>query len=133
MVLCNQAGGDLNCCCVNWELLHYSAAAATAQTITVNQRKNHFYRRERHMSASFLERILLKRSSPSFVLAAIREIYKVCDQSDYTQFDREETQLILCTLTEFLSSGSDIALLSLSALSVSAFTQHTGDVIHLEQ
>ncbi|XP_071344921.1 uncharacterized protein [Trachinotus anak] len=69
-------GGDLSSCCLDWELLHYLLQQSSAQTITVNLRNNHFLQQNITRLLPFLDRILFKRSSPSFVLTAIREMHK---------------------------------------------------------
>ncbi|GLD74720.1 uncharacterized protein AKAME5_002605200 [Lates japonicus] len=106
----SKVGGDLNCCCVNWELLHYLLQQPSAQTITVNQRKNHFLQENVTRLLPFLERILLKRSSPSFVLAAIREIYKAQTSRIIPSLQRSLGHVINLTCRE-LDSEDCAALL----------------------
>ncbi|XP_078021828.1 uncharacterized protein LOC117249944 isoform X2 [Epinephelus lanceolatus] len=72
----SKVGGDLTSCCVNWELLHYLLQQSSSQTFTVNLRKNSFLQRSITRLLPFLDRIVFKRLSPSFVLTAIREIYE---------------------------------------------------------
>ncbi|XP_023253070.1 uncharacterized protein LOC111647673 [Seriola lalandi dorsalis] len=71
-----KVGGDLTSCCLDWELLHYLLQQVSAQTITVNLRKHHFLQENITRLLPFLDRILFKRSSPGFVLTAIRETYR---------------------------------------------------------
>ncbi|XP_049922242.1 uncharacterized protein LOC126403551 isoform X2 [Epinephelus moara] len=72
----SKVGGDLTSCCVNWELLHYLLQQSSSQTFTVNLRKNSFLQKSITRLLPFLDRIVFKRLSPSFVLTAIREIYE---------------------------------------------------------
>ncbi|KAL7369683.1 hypothetical protein ABVT39_005394 [Epinephelus coioides] len=72
----SKVGGDLTSCCVNWELLHYLLQQSSCQTFTVNLRKNSFLQKSITRLLPFLDRIVFKRLSPSFVLTAIREIYE---------------------------------------------------------
>ncbi|XP_038573488.1 uncharacterized protein LOC119901604 [Micropterus salmoides] len=72
----SKVGGDLSSCCLNWELLHYLLQQSSAQTITVNLRKNLFLQESVTRLLPFLDRIVFKRPCPGFVLTAIREIYK---------------------------------------------------------
>nr|XP_024654434.1 uncharacterized protein LOC106674472 [Maylandia zebra] len=75
----SKVGGDLTSCCLNWELLHYMLQQASAQTITVNLRKNLFLQEETTRLLPFLDRIVFKRPSPSFVMSSIRELYRAHD------------------------------------------------------
>ncbi|XP_075333476.1 uncharacterized protein LOC142391528 [Odontesthes bonariensis] len=70
----SKLGGDLTSCCLNWELLH-SLLQQSAQTITVNLRKNRFLQHRAAPLLPFLHRIVFKRPSPSFVRTFIRELY----------------------------------------------------------
>ncbi|XP_037651108.1 uncharacterized protein LOC119503395 isoform X2 [Sebastes umbrosus] len=72
----SKVGGDLTSCCLNWELLHYLLQQSSAQTITVNVRKNSFLQESIARLLPFLDRIVFKRPCPTFVLTAIREIYR---------------------------------------------------------
>ncbi|XP_062270896.1 uncharacterized protein LOC133976652 [Scomber scombrus] len=72
----SKVGGDLTSCSLNWEVLQYLLQQASAQTITVNLRKNCFLQESITRLLPFLDRIVFKRPSPSFVLTTIREIYK---------------------------------------------------------
>ncbi|XP_063325343.1 uncharacterized protein LOC134624307 isoform X2 [Pelmatolapia mariae] len=72
----SKVGGDLTSCCLSWELLHYLLQQPSAQTITVNLRKNLFLQEETTRLLPFLDRIVFKRPSPSFVMSSIREIYR---------------------------------------------------------
>ncbi|XP_037617938.1 uncharacterized protein LOC119483656 [Sebastes umbrosus] len=71
----SKVGGDLTSYCLNWELLHY-LLQSSAQTFTVNMRKNSFLQESIARLLPFLDRIVFKRPCPSFVLTAIREIYR---------------------------------------------------------
>ncbi|XP_044043302.1 uncharacterized protein LOC122871863 isoform X3 [Siniperca chuatsi] len=75
----NKVGGELSSFCLNWELLHYLLQQSSAQTITVNLRKNRFLQESITRLLPFLDRIVFKRPCPSFVLTAIREVYKARD------------------------------------------------------
>ncbi|KAK9524181.1 hypothetical protein VZT92_018041 [Zoarces viviparus] len=72
----SKVGGDLSSFCLNWELLHYLLQHSSALTITVNLRRNRFLRESVTRLLPFLDRIVFKGLCPSFVLTAIREIYK---------------------------------------------------------
>ncbi|XP_053170806.1 uncharacterized protein LOC128354609 [Scomber japonicus] len=72
----SKVGGDLTSCSLNWEVLQYLLQQASAQTITVNLRKNCFLQESITRLLPFPDRIVFKRPSPSFVLTTIREIYK---------------------------------------------------------
>ncbi|XP_008295205.1 uncharacterized protein LOC103368577 isoform X2 [Stegastes partitus] len=74
--LLSKVAGDLTSCCLNWELLHYLLQLSSAQTITVNLRKNHFLQESAARLLPFLGRIVFKRPSPSFMMASIRELYR---------------------------------------------------------
>ncbi|XP_067357029.1 uncharacterized protein [Channa argus] len=71
----SKVGGDLTSYCLNWELLHF-VLQSSAQTFTVNLRKNQFLQENVTRLLPFLDRIRFKRPGPSFVLAAIRQVYK---------------------------------------------------------
>ncbi|XP_025759123.1 uncharacterized protein LOC102081515 isoform X20 [Oreochromis niloticus] len=75
----SKVGGDLTSCCLNWELLHYLLQQSSAQTITVDLRKNFFLQEETTRLLPFLDRIVFKRPSPSFVMSSIRELYRAHD------------------------------------------------------
>ncbi|CAI5657212.1 unnamed protein product [Oreochromis niloticus] len=70
----SKVGGDLTSCCLSWELLHYLLQQPSAQTITVDLRKNLFLQEETTRLLPFLDRIVFKRPSPSFVMSSIREL-----------------------------------------------------------
>ncbi|KAM6892870.1 uncharacterized protein PEZ65_022932 [Lycodopsis pacificus] len=72
----SKVGGDLSSCCLNLELLHYLLQQSSAHTITVNLRRNRFLQESVARLLPFLDRIVFKGFCPSFVLTAIREIYK---------------------------------------------------------
>ncbi|KAK5604416.1 hypothetical protein CRENBAI_017713 [Crenichthys baileyi] len=72
----NKFGGDLSSCQLNWELLHYLLQQPSAQTITVNLKKNPFLQERATQLLPFLHRMVLQRPSPSFVRTSIREIYR---------------------------------------------------------
>ncbi|XP_053170805.1 protein NLRC5-like [Scomber japonicus] len=72
----SKVGGDLTSCGLNWEVLQYLLQQESAQTITVNLRKNCFLPESITRLLPFLDRIVFKRPSPSFVLTTIREMYK---------------------------------------------------------
>ncbi|XP_074532054.1 uncharacterized protein LOC141795163 [Halichoeres trimaculatus] len=70
----SKVGGDLTPVCLNWELLHH-LLESSHQTVTVDLRKNSFLQESFTRLLPFLDRVLFKRLSPSFVLTAIREVY----------------------------------------------------------
>ncbi|XP_072227985.1 uncharacterized protein [Leuresthes tenuis] len=70
----SKLGGDLSSCCLNWELLHYLLQQSSAQIIAVNLKKNRFLQHRAAPLLPFLDRILFKRPSPSFVRTFIREL-----------------------------------------------------------
>ncbi|XP_075950853.1 uncharacterized protein LOC142952793 isoform X2 [Anarhichas minor] len=72
----SKVGGDLSSFCLNWELLHYLLQQSSAHTVTVNLRRNRFLQESVTRLLPFLDRIVFKGFCPSFVLTAIREIYK---------------------------------------------------------
>ena len=57
----NKVGGDLSSCSLNWEVLHYLLQQPSAQTITVNLRKNRFSQQNIPRLLPFLEKIVFKR------------------------------------------------------------------------
>nr|XP_024654725.1 uncharacterized protein LOC101476530 isoform X3 [Maylandia zebra] len=75
----SKVGGDLTSCCLSWELLHYLLQQPSAQTITVDLRKSLFLQEETTGLLPFLDRIVFKRPSPSFVMSSIRELYRAHD------------------------------------------------------
>ncbi|XP_035770686.1 uncharacterized protein LOC102788691 [Neolamprologus brichardi] len=75
----SKVGGDLTSCCLSWELLHYLLQQPSAQTITVDLRKNLFLQEETTRLLPFLDGIVFKRPSPSFVMSFIRELYRAHD------------------------------------------------------
>ncbi|CAI5670272.1 unnamed protein product [Oreochromis niloticus] len=72
----SKVGGDLTSCCLSWELPHYLLWQPSAQTITVDLRKNLFLQEETTRLLPFLDRFVFKRPSPSFVMSSIRELYR---------------------------------------------------------
>ncbi|KAM6893043.1 uncharacterized protein PEZ65_023091 [Lycodopsis pacificus] len=72
----SKVGGDLSSFCLNWELLHHLLQQSSAHTITVNLRRNRFLQESVTRLLPFLDRIVFKGLCPSFVLTAIREIFK---------------------------------------------------------
>ncbi|XP_035990850.1 uncharacterized protein LOC118562524 [Fundulus heteroclitus] len=71
----NKLGGDLSSCRLSWEVLHHLLQQPSAQTITVNLKKNRLQDRAAQL-LPFLHRLMLQRPSPSFVRTSIREIYR---------------------------------------------------------
>lgn len=61
----SKVGGDLTSCSLNWELLQYLLQQASAQTITVNLRKNCFLQEGFTRLLPFLDRIVIRRLSNS--------------------------------------------------------------------
>ncbi|XP_014894055.1 uncharacterized protein LOC106951188 isoform X2 [Poecilia latipinna] len=76
--LLNKLGGDLSSCRLSWELLHYLLQQPTAQTITVNLKKNRFLEERAAQLLPFLHRMVIQRwrPSPSFVRTSIKEIFR---------------------------------------------------------
>ncbi|XP_014891255.1 uncharacterized protein LOC106949503 [Poecilia latipinna] len=74
--LLNKVGGDLSCCSLSWELLHYLLQEPTAQTITVDLKKNPFLEERAVQLLPFLHRVEIQkwRPSPSLVRTSIRQI-----------------------------------------------------------
>ncbi|XP_041834245.1 uncharacterized protein LOC121635224 isoform X1 [Melanotaenia boesemani] len=72
----SKIGGDLTSCCLNWKFLHHLLQLPSAQTITVNLKKNHFLQETAAHLLPFLDRIVFKRPSPRFVRTSIREVYR---------------------------------------------------------
>ncbi|KAK2857171.1 hypothetical protein Q5P01_005906 [Channa striata] len=70
----SKVGGDLMSYRLNWEILHF-VLQSSAQTFTVNMRKNRFLQENVTRLLPFLDRIIIRRSSPRFVLAALRQVY----------------------------------------------------------
>lgn len=62
----SKVGGDLTSCCLNWEVLQYLLQQSSAQTITVNLRKNCFLQERITHLLPFLDRIVFKRLSNCF-------------------------------------------------------------------
>ncbi|XP_026219692.1 uncharacterized protein LOC113164556 isoform X2 [Anabas testudineus] len=71
----NKVVGDLTSCQMNWEILQH-LLLSSPQIITVDLRKNPFLQENVTRLLPFVDRIKFKKSSPSFVLTAIREIYE---------------------------------------------------------
>lgn len=57
----NKVGGDLSSCSLNWEVLQYLLQQPSAQTITVNLRKNRFLQENIRRLLPFLQKIVFKR------------------------------------------------------------------------
>uniref|UniRef100_A0A096LWV4 Uncharacterized protein n=2 Tax=Poecilia formosa TaxID=48698 RepID=A0A096LWV4_POEFO len=74
--LLNKVGGDLSCCSLSWELLHYLLQEPTAQTITVDLEKNPFLEERAVQLLPFLHRVEIQKwsPSPSLVRTSIRQI-----------------------------------------------------------
>ncbi|XP_068446383.1 uncharacterized protein [Clinocottus analis] len=72
----SKVGGDLGGCCLTWDLLHYMLQQSSPHTITVDLRRNRFLQESLTRLLPFLDRIVFKRPCHSFVLTAIRELYR---------------------------------------------------------
>ncbi|KAG7215654.1 hypothetical protein INR49_022009, partial [Caranx melampygus] len=105
-----KTGGDLSSCCLDWDLLHYLLQHSSAQTFTVNLRKHHFLQENFTQLLPFLDRIIFKRFTPSFLLTAIREIYKTHSRQSLASLLRSLDHVINLTCTE-LDSVDCAALL----------------------
>ncbi|XP_033989115.1 uncharacterized protein LOC117484789 isoform X3 [Trematomus bernacchii] len=103
-------GGDLTSFSLNWELLHLLLQHPSAQTLTVNMRKNFFLQENITRLLPYLDRIVFKRPCPSFVLTAIREIYKARASSIIPSLLRSLDHVINLTCRE-MSPMDCVALL----------------------
>ncbi|XP_076579382.1 uncharacterized protein LOC143315808 [Chaetodon auriga] len=74
--LLSALGGDLSRYRLSWEDLLYLLQQSPAQTLTVNLRNTHLFQESVPHVFPFLDRIVFKRPCPSFVFAAITEIYR---------------------------------------------------------
>ncbi|KAM4538536.1 uncharacterized protein V3H82_024169 [Fundulus diaphanus] len=122
----NKLGGDLSSCRLSREVLHYLLQQPSAQTITVNLKKNRFQDRAAQL-LPFLHRLLLQRSSPSFVRTSIREIHRAGSSHmipgllrslghvinlSCTELDSEDTAALLFIHSSFsLTDGVKLKLL----------------------
>ncbi|XP_030016644.1 uncharacterized protein LOC115437549 [Sphaeramia orbicularis] len=105
----SKCGGDLSTCCLNWELLHY-LLQQPHHTFTVNMRNNSFLEENITRLLPFVDRIRFLRPSPSFVLAAIREIGKAQARHIIPGFLRSLDHMLSLTCRE-LDSADFTALL----------------------
>ncbi|KAJ4944189.1 hypothetical protein JOQ06_012734 [Pogonophryne albipinna] len=103
-------GGDLTSFSLNWELLHLLLQHPSAQTLTVNMRKNLFLQENITRLLPYLDRIVFERPCPSFVLTAIREIYRARASSIIPSLLRSLDQVINLTCRE-MSPMDCVALL----------------------
>ncbi|XP_070999021.1 uncharacterized protein [Oncorhynchus clarkii lewisi] len=69
-----KVGGDLTSCRLDWEVL-LSLLQHSTHNITVDLRKNRLLEKNSSDLLPFLGRVILKRSSSSFVKSTIRQIY----------------------------------------------------------
>ncbi|XP_040887946.1 protein NLRC5-like [Toxotes jaculatrix] len=108
-----KVGGDLTSCSLTWEQLHYVLQQSSAQTITVNLRKNQFLQESVTRLLPFLDRISFKRSSPSFVKQAITEVYKAHASQLIPSLLRSFDQVISLTCRELDSVDCAAVLFTL--------------------
>ncbi|XP_034007216.1 uncharacterized protein LOC117499055 isoform X17 [Trematomus bernacchii] len=110
----SKLGGDLTSFSLNWELLHLLLQHPSAQTLTVNMRKNLFLQENVTRLLPYLDRIVFKRPCPSFVLTAIREIYKARASSIIPSLLRSLDHVINLTCREMSSVDCDALLYTLT-------------------
>ncbi|KAK5874800.1 hypothetical protein CesoFtcFv8_027355 [Champsocephalus esox] len=106
--------GDLTSFSLNWELLHLLLQHPSAQTLTVNMRKNLFLQENVTRLLPYLDRIVFKRPCPSFVLAAIREIYKARASPIIPSLLRSLDHVINLTCREMSPMDCDALLYTLA-------------------
>ncbi|KAG7235520.1 hypothetical protein INR49_002566 [Caranx melampygus] len=107
-----KIGGDLSSCCLDRDLLHHVLQRSSTQTFTVDLRKYDFLQENFTHLLPFLDRIIFKRSTPGFVLTAIREIFKTHSRQSLHSLLRSLNHVISLTCTE-LDSVDCAALLFL--------------------
>ncbi|KAI4794359.1 hypothetical protein KUCAC02_032126, partial [Chaenocephalus aceratus] len=110
----SKLGGDLTSFSLNWELLHLLLQHPSAQTLTVNMRKNLFLQENVTRLLPYLDRIVFKRPCPSFVLAAIREIYKARASPIIPSLLRSLDHVINLTCREMSPMDCDALLYTLA-------------------
>ncbi|XP_034053958.1 protein NLRC5-like [Gymnodraco acuticeps] len=110
----SKLGGDLTSFSLNWELLHLLLQHPSAQTLTVNMRKNLFLQENVTRLLPYLDRILFKRPCPSFVLTAIREIYKTRASPIIPSLLRSLDHVINLTCREMRPMDCDALLYTLA-------------------
>ncbi|KAK5882836.1 hypothetical protein CesoFtcFv8_021381 [Champsocephalus esox] len=110
----SKLGGDLTSFSLNWELLHLLLQHPSAQTLTVNMRKNLFLQGNVTRLLPYLDRIVFERPCPSFVLTAIREIYKARASSIIPSLLRSLGHVINLTCREMSPMDCDALLYSLA-------------------
>ncbi|KAL3999945.1 Ig heavy chain Mem5-like protein [Sarotherodon galilaeus] len=118
---CSKVGGDLTSCCLTWEVLYFLLQHSSGQTITVNLKKISCLEENFSHLLPFLDRIVFQRSSPSFVLSAIRHIHKAHSNHSVPGLLRSLGHVINLTCTE-LDSDDFSALL---------FILHHSDTVKL--
>ncbi|XP_033935170.1 uncharacterized protein [Pseudochaenichthys georgianus] len=110
----SKLGGDLTSFSLNWELLHLLLQHPSAQTLTVNMRKNLFLQENVTRLLPYLDRIVFERPCPSFVLTAIREIYKARASPIIPSLLRSLGHVINLTCREMSPMDCDALLYSLA-------------------
>ncbi|XP_014894036.1 uncharacterized protein LOC106951178 [Poecilia latipinna] len=108
--LLNKVGGDLSSCRLSWELLHYLLQQPTAQTITVNLKKNRFLEERAAQLLPFLHRMVIQRPSPSFVRTSIKEIFRTHHSHLISGLLRSLGHVINLNCTEMDSEDCDALL-----------------------
>ncbi|XP_023185164.1 uncharacterized protein LOC111607605 isoform X2 [Xiphophorus maculatus] len=108
--LLNKVGGDLSSCQLSWELLHFLLQQPTAQTITVNLKKNRFSEERAAELLPFLHRMVIQRPSPSFVRTSIREIFRTHPSHMISWLLRSLDLVINLNCTELDSKDCDALL-----------------------
>ncbi|XP_073351665.1 uncharacterized protein [Pagrus major] len=109
----SKVDGDLSSFSLNWEVLHYLLQQPSAQTITVNLRKNRFSQENIPRLLPFLDRIVFKRACPSFVLTVITEIYNARASPFIPSLLRSLDHVINLTCREMNSVDCDALLFTL--------------------
>ncbi|XP_019207314.1 uncharacterized protein LOC102081821 [Oreochromis niloticus] len=117
----SKVGGDLTSCCLTWEVLYFLLQHSSGQTITVNLTKMSCLEENMSHLLPLLDRIVFQRSSPSFVLSAIRHIHKAHSSHSVPGLLRSLGHVINLTCTE-LDSDDFSALL---------FILHHSDTVKL--
>ncbi|CAI5657776.1 unnamed protein product [Oreochromis niloticus] len=96
----SKVGGDLTSCCLTWEVLYFLLQHSSGQTITVNLAKVSCLQENFSHLLPFLDRIVFQRSSPSFVLSAIRHMHEAHSSHSVAALLRSLRHVINLTCTQ---------------------------------
>ncbi|XP_030601091.1 uncharacterized protein LOC115791115 [Archocentrus centrarchus] len=96
----SKVGGDLTSCFLDWEVLYFLLQHSSGQTITVNLKKISSVEENFSHLLPFLDRLVFKRPSPSFVLSAIRHIHEAHSSHSVPSLLRSLDHVISLTCTE---------------------------------